>query len=343
MPSIPGAVAGTSPILRPTCLPATAQTATPLDTVSLSCAALMLVWVLSLPMSLQFFARDASTQRGSSPTLPPRWLTKADGGSWPSARRGLRSELLRLLTIQLLQPRRLVRRRPLPREALLRRPRPPLGCRPRYLHHPSASSAAPVSPMAPSVVWENWVLGLGVCLLGIESEPGQELFARISNHATAGDLVETWSLSLWLQGHRSLCERLSAFFLQVHEAVQDLPPRLWAALNTTWRLSWTAFVGIMQAWVAEPKDRPALTMEPHQDKPDMASAGSSIRARSLHVVDGPCLGSRAAVFAEDALFHRFSYPTVNLYAPLPPGAGRSAGSFRRPQTNNQSRHTWSLL
>ena len=45
----------------------------------------------------------------------------------------------------------------------------------------------------------NWVLGLGVCLLGIESEPGQELFASISNHA-AGDLVETWSLSLWLQG-----------------------------------------------------------------------------------------------------------------------------------------------
>ena len=72
-------------------------------------------------------------------------------------------------------------------------------------------------------------------------------------------LVIWWkrSLALWLQGHRSLCERLSAFFL--HEAVQDLPPRLWAALNTTWRLSWTAFVGIMQAWVAEPKDRPALT------------------------------------------------------------------------------------
>ena len=69
----------------------------------------------------------------------------------------------------------------------------------------------------------NWVLGLGVCLLGIESEPGQELFARISNHATASDLVETWSLSFWLQGHRSLGERLSAFFLQVHEAVQDLP------------------------------------------------------------------------------------------------------------------------
>ena len=159
----------------------------------------MLVWVLSLPMSLQFFARDASTQRGSSPTLPPRWLTKADGGSWPSARRGLRSELLRLLTIQLLQPRRLVRRRPLPREALLRRPRPPLGCRPRYLHHPSASSAAPVSPMAPSVVWETgcWDLG-SVCLvlsrsLDRSSSPGFPIMPR---------LVTWWKLGAFLFGFK---------------------------------------------------------------------------------------------------------------------------------------------
>ena len=90
--------------------------------------------------------------------------------------------------------------------------------------------------------------------------------------------------------------------------MQDLPPRLWTALNTTWRLSWTGFVGIMswtgfvgimQAWVTEPKDRPALTMEPHQAGPDKATPGSSIRARSLHLIDGPRLGSR---FAEEALF-----------------------------------------
>ena len=43
------------------------------------------------------------------------------------------------------------------------------------------------------------------------------------------------------------------------------------------------------------------------------------------------LGSRFAEFAEDALSNRFSYPTVNLYAPLPP-AWTLRGMFRRTQT-----------
>ena len=41
----------------------------------------------------------------------------------------------------------------------------------------------------------NWILLLGVSLLGLDSPAGQELFARIANHQTAGDLVEAWSLN----------------------------------------------------------------------------------------------------------------------------------------------------
>ena len=43
----------------------------------------------------------------------------------------------------------------------------------------------------------NWILALGVSLLGLDTPAGQELFSRITNHQTAGDLVEAWSLQLW--------------------------------------------------------------------------------------------------------------------------------------------------
>ena len=47
------------------------------------------------------------------------------------------------------------------------------------------------------------------------------------------------------------------------------------------------------------------------------------------------LGSRFAEFAEDALSNRFSYPTVNLYAPLPPAALLDAAQDLSPAPDQQ--------
>ncbi|CAE7754304.1 unnamed protein product, partial [Symbiodinium necroappetens] len=110
-------------------------------------------------------------------------------------------------------------------------------------------------PLAPV---GNWILALGVSLLGLDSPDGQELFSRIANHQTAGDLVEAWSLQLWERGYRSLCEQLSGYFLLLHNVLTDIPPRFYTALGQEWRITWTEFKNVMRAWLGDSPARHCL-------------------------------------------------------------------------------------
>ena len=87
----------------------------------------------------------------------------------------------------------------------------------------------------------NWILALGISLLRFDTPAGQELFSRITNHQTAGDLTEAWALQLWNRGYRSLCAQLSGFFLLLHNLLADVPPRFYSVLGQEWRITWIEF------------------------------------------------------------------------------------------------------
>ena len=176
----------------------------------------------------------------------------------------------------------------------------------------------------------NWILVLGVSLLGLDSPAGQELFSRVTNHQTAGDLVEAWSLQLWERGYRSLCEQLSGYFLLLHNILTDIPPRFYSALGQEWRITWFEFRNVMRAWIGDP---PAPAMLAIAQEPAMGAEQSrsgrlseTIRARSLSPSNGPLLGSRtdlidgatdARVFPTILLPYTFPAFQVGSALPLP--------------------------
>ena len=51
----------------------------------------------------------------------------------------------------------------------------------------------------------NWILALGISLLGYDTLAGRELLTRLTNPQTIGDLTEAWAFQLWNRGHQSLC------------------------------------------------------------------------------------------------------------------------------------------
>ena len=176
----------------------------------------------------------------------------------------------------------------------------------------------------------NWILALGVSLLGRDTPAGHELFSRVTNHQTAGDLVEAWALQLWQRDYRSLCEQLSGFFLLLHDILADVPARLYSALGQEWRITWCEFRDIMRAWIGDP---PAPTMLAITQEPETEAGQSrfgrlseTLRARSLSPSDGPLLGSRtdlidgatdARVFPTILLPYTFPAFQVGLALPLP--------------------------
>ncbi|CAE7257248.1 TRPT1 [Symbiodinium microadriaticum] len=160
----------------------------------------------------------------------------------------------------------------------------------------------------------NWILTLGVSLLGLDSPAGQELFSRIANHQTAGDLVEAWSLQLWERGYRSLCEQLSGYFLLLHNVLADIPPRFYSALGQEWRITWFEFKNVMRAWLGDP---PAPTLLAIAQVPEAGAEQShpgrlskTLRARSLSPRDGPLLGSRTDLI--DGAIDARVFPTILL-------------------------------
>ena len=160
----------------------------------------------------------------------------------------------------------------------------------------------------------NWILALGVSLLGLYSPDGQELFSRIANHQTAGDLVEAWSLQLWERGYRSLCEQLSGYFLLLHNVLTGIPPRFYTALGQEWRITWAEVKNIMRAWLG---DSPAPAL-PALDQVPAASVEQGppgrlseiMRARSLSPRDGPLLGRRTDLI--DGAADARVFPTILL-------------------------------
>ena len=160
----------------------------------------------------------------------------------------------------------------------------------------------------------NWILALGVSLLGRDTPAGHELFSRVTNHQTAGDLVEVWALQLWQRDYRSLCEQLSGFFLLLHNILADVPARLYSALGQEWRITWCEFRNIMRAWIGDP---PAPTMLAITQEPETGAEQSrfgrlseTLRARSLSPSDGPLLGSRTALI--DGATDARVFPTILL-------------------------------
>ena len=160
----------------------------------------------------------------------------------------------------------------------------------------------------------NWILALGVSLLGLDTPAGHELFSRVTNHQTAGDLVEAWALQLWQRGYRSLCEQLSGYVLLLHNILADVPPRLYSALGQEWRITWCEFRNIMRAWIGDP---PAPTMLAITQEPETGAEQSrfgrlsqTLRARSLSPSDGPLLGSRTALI--DGATDARVFPTILL-------------------------------
>ncbi|OLP96524.1 hypothetical protein AK812_SmicGene21249 [Symbiodinium microadriaticum] len=160
----------------------------------------------------------------------------------------------------------------------------------------------------------NWILALGVSLLGRDTPAGHELFSRVTNHQTAGDLVEAWALQLWERDYRSLCEQLSGFFLLLHNILADVPARLYSALGQEWRITWCEFRNIMRAWIGDP---PAPTMLAITQEPETGAEQSrfgrlseTLRARSLSPSDGPLLGSRTALI--DGATDARVFPTILL-------------------------------
>ena len=152
----------------------------------------------------------------------------------------------------------------------------------------------------------NWILALGVSLLGLDTPAGQELFSRITNHQTAGDLVEAWSLQLWEHGYRSLCEQLSGYFLLLHNILTDIPPRFYSALGQEWRITWFEFRNVMRAWIGDPPAPTtlAITQEPAMgaEQSRYGRLSETLRARSLSPCDGPLLGSRTDLIDGLTLF-----------------------------------------
>ncbi|CAE7331253.1 Pol, partial [Symbiodinium necroappetens] len=152
-----------------------------------------------------------------------------------------------------------------------------------------------------------------VSLLGLDSPDGQELFSRIANHQTAGDLVEAWSLQLWERGYRSLCEQLSGYFL-LHNVLTDIPPRFYTALGQEWRITWAEFKNVMRAWLGDSPapalpaldQVPAVSVEP--GPPGRLS--ELLRARSLSPRDGPLLGRRTDLI--DGATDARVFPTILL-------------------------------
>ena len=157
--------------------------------------------------------------------------------------------------------------------------------------------AAPNGEPLPLPPVGNWILALGISLLGFDTPAGHELLSRITNHQTAGDLMEAWALQLWNRGYRSLCAQLSGYFLLLHTLLADVPPRVYSALGQEWRITWVEFRAVVRAWIGDP---PAPTMlaitqapETEAEQSRFGRLSETLRARSLSPGDGPLLGSRA--------------------------------------------------
>ena len=160
----------------------------------------------------------------------------------------------------------------------------------------------------------NWILAMGVSLLGLDTPDGQELFSRITNYQTAGDLVEAWSLQLWERGYRSLCEQLSGYFLLLHSVLAGIPPRFYAALGQEWRITWAEFQNVMRAWLGDKPAPALLALAPapaaQVDCSRPARLPELLRARSLSPRDGPLLGSRTDLI--DGAADARVFPTILL-------------------------------
>ena len=168
-----------------------------------------------------------------------------------------------------------------------------------------------------------------MCLLGGSTTPaGTDLFSRIANYQTAGDLIEGFALSLWERQHRTLLEALSGFYLLLHRVVQGVPHHVYSALGESWQLTWETFINILRAWIGDSNAtgaKPlALGMQPANVPETSSSLSSSrIRASSLEGRIGPPPGSRSAKTLSAQLCFPLYFPTVDLRAPLPPLALRN--------------------
>ena len=174
----------------------------------------------------------------------------------------------------------------------------------------------------------NWILALGISLLGFDTPAGHALLSRITNHQTAGDLIEAWALQLWNRGYRSLCAQLSGYFLLLHNLLADVPPRVYSALGQEWRITWIEFRAVVRAWIGDP---PAPTMlaitqasETGAEQRRFGRLSETLRARSLSPGDGPLLGSRASFLdsATDAsvipsILLPYTFPAFQVGSALP--------------------------
>ncbi|OLP94586.1 putative tRNA 2'-phosphotransferase [Symbiodinium microadriaticum] len=144
----------------------------------------------------------------------------------------------------------------------------------------------------------NWILALGISLLGYDTLAGRELLTRLTNPQTVGDLTEAWAFQLWNRGHKSLCTQLSGFFMLLHNLLEDVPARVYSVLGQEWRLTWMEFRAVVRAWIGDP---PTQTMLAITQVPETETAhgrfgrlSETLRARSLSPDYGPLLGSRTS-------------------------------------------------
>ena len=144
----------------------------------------------------------------------------------------------------------------------------------------------------------NWILALGISLLGYDTLAGRELLTRLTNPQTVGDLTEAWAFQLWNRGHKSLCTQLSGFFMLLHTLLEDVPARVYSVLGQEWRLTWMEFRAVVRAWIGDP---PTQTMLAITQVPETETAhgrfgrlSETLRARSLSPDYGPFLGSRTS-------------------------------------------------
>ena len=131
----------------------------------------------------------------------------------------------------------------------------------------------------------NWILALGISLLGYDTLAGRELLTRLTNPQTVGDLTEAWAFQLWNRGHKSLCTQLSGFFMLLHNLLEDVPARVYSVLGQEWRLTWMEFRAVVRAWIGDP---PTQTMLAITQVPETETAhgrfgrlSETLRARSL--------------------------------------------------------------
>ena len=160
----------------------------------------------------------------------------------------------------------------------------------------------------------NWILALGISLLGYDTPAGRELLTRLTNPQTVGDLTEAWAFQLWNRGHQSLCTQLSGFFMLLHNLLEDVPSRVYSVLGQEWRLTWMEFRAVVRAWIGDPPTRTmlAITQVPETETAHgrFGRLSETMRARSLSPGHGPLLGSRASFL--DNTMDANAIPTILL-------------------------------